>query len=152
MIVPCVLVLPFLSKLYHMTSPEHGIVFNGTFAHPTNSLSCFPDDAVTAISFINLRKPFAPLTSKNLFIFSPIVSAGSKSQTSMMSVSSLGFSEIGLRTEVKIKLQMEFELIELTARNVLRISGSGSQTLLSLCIVCWALMQYKVSQKGLLSR
>lgn len=81
---------------------------NGMLHRPINSLSCFPVDAVTAISFINFRKPFTPFTSKNFVIFSPTVSAGSKSHTSTTKVSAFGSSLIGLAKET---IQVLFDFI-----------------------------------------
>jgi len=53
--------------------------FSVMAALPINSLSCFPDEAVTAISFINLLNPLTPFTSRILLTFSLTVSAASKS-------------------------------------------------------------------------
>lgn len=55
------------------------LTFNGILEVPISSLSCFPVDAVIAISFINLRRPLTPFTSNIFVIFSLTVSAGSKS-------------------------------------------------------------------------
>lgn len=53
--------------------------FRGILEVPISSLSCFPVEAVMAISFISFRRPFTPFTSNIFVIFSLTVSAGSKS-------------------------------------------------------------------------
>lgn len=55
------------------------LTLSGIIALPISSLSCFPVDAVMTTSFISFLRPFTPLTSNILVIFSFTVSAGSKS-------------------------------------------------------------------------
>lgn len=68
-------------SIVKMTQEGNNVIptFRGRVALPTNSLSCLPVDAVTAISFISFLRPFTPLTSPIFIIFSRTVSAGSKS-------------------------------------------------------------------------
>lgn len=70
-----------LKCCYSINNTKKGMkrTFSWIWAVPISSLSCFPVDAVTAISFINLRSPLTPLTSVIFVIFSLTVSAGSKS-------------------------------------------------------------------------
>lgn len=75
---------------------DRKLTFSAMVHRPINSLSCLPVDAVTAISFINFPKPFTPFTSMIFDIFSPTVSAGSKSHTSTIKFSSLSNVSNGL--------------------------------------------------------
>lgn len=83
---------------------------SGILHRPMSSLSCLPVDAVTAISFISFLNPLTPLTSKTLVIFSPTLSAGSKSHTSTTKLSSFGFSLMGLWTII-VEIHSKYPIV-----------------------------------------
>lgn len=76
-------------------------------ARPINSLSCFPDEAVTAISFISLLSPRTPLTSNSLLTLSLTVSAASKSllkvKTFLLNYLCVLYFEI--KSDIKLKFE-----------------------------------------------